>query len=91
MDIKESYIHRKNYCSLYFQTHHNIFYKLQNIFFRFLWNSKPDKIKRSVIIDPYETGGLKMPQVESFCKALKMAWINKLLDPLNIALWKTLY
>ena len=31
-----------------------------------------------------------MPHVQSFCMALKMSWINKLLDPLNISCWKTL-
>ena len=69
----------------------HIINRLQLIFFKFLWNGKPDKIKRNVLINLYEKGGLKMPHVLSFCYALKMSWINKLLDPLNISPWKTLF
>ena len=32
-----------------------------------------------------------MPHIESFCHGLKMVWINKILDPLKIASWKTLF
>ncbi len=32
-----------------------------------------------------------MPHIESFCHGLKMVWINKILDPLKIAPWKTLF
>ena len=64
--------------------------KLQSIFFHFLWNGKPDKVKRNVSINLYENGGLKMPHVESFCYSLKMTWIHKLLDPLNMSPGKTL-
>ena len=42
------------------------------------------------MIGPYTSGGLKMPHIKSFCKALKMTWINKILDPLNMFPWKTL-
>lgn len=64
--------------------------EIQNIFFSFLWSGKPDKIKRKVMIGLFENGGLKMPDIRSFCYSLKMTWINKLLDPLNISPWKTL-
>ena len=64
--------------------------ELQRVLFNFLWAGKPDKIKRNVIIGLYEHGGLKMPHVQSFIYSLKMTWINKLLDPLNISPWKTL-
>ena len=65
--------------------------EIQNMFFSFLWNGKPDKVKRKVMIGPYENGGLKMPHILSFCQALKMTWINKLVDPLNVSAWKTLF
>jgi len=65
--------------------------EIQDIFFyKFLWNGKKDKIKRTVMINGYEEGGLKMPHIKSLCCALKMTWINKLLDPLNFSPWKTL-
>ena len=42
------------------------------------------------MINRYEEGGIKMPHIKSFCCALKMSWINKLLDSLNFSPWKTL-
>ena len=68
----------------------NVFKEIENTFFSFLWNKKPDKIKRKTIIGNYEEGGLKMPHIESFCMSLKMMWIHRLIDPLNISPWKTL-
>lgn len=38
----------------------------------------------------YEEGGLKLPHIESYCYALKMTWIQKLLDPMNHSQWKLL-
>ena len=67
-----------------------IILNMQKIFFNFLWSGKPDKIKRNVIIGPYEEGGLKMPHLQSFIYSLKMTWINKLLDPMNVSQWKSL-
>ena len=63
---------------------------LKQIFYKFLWNGKKDKFKRSIIINEYEEGGLKMPNVQSFYKALKMSWLHKLLDPFNPSPWKIL-
>jgi hypothetical protein len=62
--------------------------EIQDIFYKFLWNGKPDKIKRNVIINNYEEGGLKLLHIESFCKALEMSWLHKLLDPMNMSPWK---
>jgi hypothetical protein len=45
---------------------------IEKIFYKFLWNGKKDKIKRSIIINEYEEGGIKMSNIQSFYKALKM-------------------
>ena len=63
---------------------------IEKIFYKFLWNGIKDKIKRSIIINEYEEGGLKMPNIQSFYKALKMSWLHKLLDPFNHSPWKVL-
>ena len=63
---------------------------LKKIFYKFLWKGKQDKIKRSIIINEYEEGGIKMPDIQSFYKALKMSWLHKLLDPFNHSPWKVL-
>ena len=63
---------------------------IQEIFYIFLWNGKKDKIKRSVIINEYEEGGLTIPHIQSFYKALKLSWLHRLLDPFNHSPWKVL-
>ena len=56
--------------------------EIQDTFYRFLWDGKPDNIKINVI-NNYEEGGgeggLNLPHIESFCKALKMSWFQILL------------
>ena len=47
--------------------------------FSFLWDNKPDKIKRVTICQDYDNGGLKMLDIDSFEKALKVIWVKKLL------------
>ena len=51
----------------------SVFNDIEKIFYKFLWNGKKDKIKRSVIINEYEEGGIKMTYIQSFYKALKIA------------------
>jgi hypothetical protein len=52
---------------------------IQNIFFQFLWNNKWNKDKRKIIMTNNEKGELKLPHIESYCCALKIYWIHKLL------------
>ena len=47
--------------------------------FSFLWKSKRDKIKRVGLYQNYDKGGLRMPNLECMIKALRMAWIPRLL------------
>ena len=47
--------------------------------FGFLWKNKKDKIKRVGLYQNYETGGLRMTDVDSMIKALRLAWIPRLL------------
>ena len=52
------------------------------MFYHFLWNGEGDKIKRKVMINEPEYGGLKMKMVDlySFKKSLKTTWVKKYLD-----------
>jgi hypothetical protein len=36
------------------------------------------------VANAYEDGRLKMIDIKLFCQALKMTWIKKYIDPLNI-------
>ena len=52
---------------------------LQKRFFSFVWNSKTDRIKRDVLIQEYNAGGLKMININNFVSALKISWIRRLI------------
>ena len=61
---------------------------INNILFSFLWNNKPSKIKKSVIIKPYCEGGLQMINWNAFIDALKSTWIRRLF--INNCKWQNL-
>ena len=63
---------------------------LKTYFINFYGIVRKDKIKRSVIINEYGEGGLKMSHIQLFYKALKMSWLHKLLDTFNHSPWKLL-
>ena len=44
---------------------------LQTFLYNYLWNGGPDKIKRSVVIQNYDRGGLRMIDVDSFINSLE--------------------
>ena len=54
--------------------------ELQRLLFNFLWNGKTDRIRRITMYDEYKNGGLKMMHIQSFCQALKVSWVKRLLD-----------
>lgn len=51
---------------------------LKKTIFEFLWKSKIDKVKRSVITQDYSSGGLKMVDINNFITSLKCSWIKRL-------------
>ena len=52
---------------------------LEQVFFKFIWNDKPDKISRSQAVQDYPDGGLKMVHLESYVKSLKVTWLRRIL------------
>ena len=57
--------------------------------FNFLWKNKRDKIKRAGLYQDREKGGIRMTDIETMVKALRLAWIPRLLTP-EISNWKTI-
>ena len=47
------------------------------MFYKFIWNNKPDKIKRTIINKPYHQGGLKMIDLGTFIEALQLTWVKR--------------
>ena len=54
--------------------------EINNIIYDFIWNGKPDKIKRKVLSAPIERGGAKMVNVDCKNKSIKFAWIKRLTE-----------
>ena len=50
--------------------------ELQSTFYSYIWNNGPDKIKRSLIEQNYDRGGLRMVNVEKFILSLKLTWMR---------------
>ena len=69
----------------------NAIKEVNKLFYTFLWNGKGDKIKRDVMINDYPNGGLKMIDIQSFSKSLKVTWIKKYLDTENQGKWKLFF
>ena len=56
---------------------------LNSLFYKFIWNGKSDKIKRSTLIGDIYQGGLKMIDLQSFNIYLKVGWIKRLFSNLD--------
>ena len=64
--------------------------RLDKIFYRFLWNSGPDRIKRTVIIKDIQAGGLRMISIKYFIKALKISWLRRIIQNSHDLSWSSL-
>ena len=51
--------------------------KVNDICFKFIWNFKPDKVKRQTIVLPVDKGGLNMVDFSIVDKSLKAAWVKR--------------
>ena len=56
----------------------NILKEINTLFFNYIWNSKVDRVARKCITKDYSDGGLKMINLQFFCKSLKITWIRRL-------------
>ena len=53
-------------------------HKLHIMLFKFLWNNKPDKVKRQTVCCDYLMGGLKMINVHAFIESLKVSSVRRI-------------
>ena len=54
------------------QTNYKAIKEINGMFYNFVWNDKGDKIKRNVMINDYDKGGLKMIDIGSFNRSLNL-------------------
>ena len=64
--------------------------EIEQLLFRFIWNGKTNKIKKTIVCKSYEDGGLKMVDIHSFLSSLKISWLRRLAEN-NSSFWATLY
>ncbi|HBI39496.1 MAG TPA: hypothetical protein DDY16_00910, partial [Tenacibaculum sp.] len=51
---------------------------LECLLFGFIWDNKPDKVKRTTSVLPQKMGGLGMVSLEHFWRALRISWLRRL-------------
>ena len=47
--------------------------------YKFVWNDKPEKIKRGILSQCKVNGGLIMPNIANFIYSLKCSWIRRII------------
>ena len=52
--------------------------EIEKIRYAFIWEGKPEEIKREILILDYEKGGLKMIDLEMFIMSLKISWLKRI-------------
>ena len=53
--------------------------EIETTFFKFVWDGKNDRIKRTKITQNYEDDGLKMINVKAFVESMKVSWLKRML------------
>ena len=51
--------------------------ELNKLFFNFFWDGKTEKIKRNMLIEDIQEGGLKMIHLQSFITYLNVSWVER--------------
>ena len=64
--------------------------ELSNIIFSYLWQNKPDKIKRTIVCQDYKQGGLKMIDIKCYIQSLKLCWVERLFSSTK-SCWKYVF
>ena len=64
-------------------THHSALKDINTSLYKFLWDGKGDKIKRSIMINDYKEGGARMIDIVTLNQSLKITWIKKYVDLSN--------
>ena len=56
---------------------HKLLKRINDTLFKFIWQNKPDKLKRDLITQEYQDGGIKMINITNCIAALKATWIRR--------------
>ena len=84
--IKSLLIPKIIYTSSLLPTPEHIVKDLNHILYTFLWKGK-DNVTRASTINNYEEGGIKMVDIESLIKPLRLSWLKRIFSD-NSGAWK---
>ena len=84
--IKSLLIPKIVYTSSLLPTPEHIVKELNQLLYKFLWKGK-DKVTRASAINNYEDGGIKMIDIESLIKSLRLSWLKRVFGE-NSGAWK---
>jgi hypothetical protein len=62
---------------------------INTLFYKFIWQNKPEKLKRDLITQNHKEGGIRMLNIYNFKTSLKCAWIRRVFR--NNSKWITLF
>ena len=65
------------------ESSYGAYQRTRSYFFKFLWNAGPDRITRKLASKNLSSGGLRMPHIYSFIKALKISWLRRAIQQAN--------
>ena len=64
------------YISSMFPVPDDVIREANRIIFKFLWKGR-DRVKRNVVINSYENGGLKVLDFDTIVKSLRLTWLRR--------------
>lgn len=78
--IKTYIISQLLYVSSVLDVPEDIIKEVDNIIFKFIWNNKKAKLRRSVLKRDIGEGGLKIPDFETMLQTSQLKWVNGLFE-----------
>ena len=85
--LKTYVLSKFNYVSSLITVPKPILEEVERISFDFIWGGK-DRIKRKILYQDYEFGGIRMTNYETFIKSQRVMWLKRLLYGENYSGWK---
>ena len=65
----------------------NIVVEINTLLYKYVWKGKTDKVKRVILEQTYDKGGLKMVNMHHMVNSVSVIWIKRYLDDVD-RLWK---
>ena len=87
--IKSLIASQLTYCAVVIDIPRDILKTLDREIISFMWRGRPPKVKRSVICQPIERGGLGAVDIASYVRSIQLSWTRRMLTNRD-AKWRVL-